>query len=97
MKEVINTYLPLKKIDKKELKMLAKPWITDGIRSSIKRRDKLLRKFINTKDEELYSTYKTLRNKIFSLTREGKNLHFQKYFTENCKDIRKTCQLRMSC
>ena len=39
---------------------------------------------------ELYATYKTLRNKIVSLTRVGKKLHFQKYFTENCKDIRKT-------
>ena len=94
MKVVINTYHPLKKLSKKELKIQVKPWITNGIRSSIKRRDKLLRKFIKTKDEvlkdESYSTYKTLRNKIVSLTRAGKKLHFQKYFTENCKDIRKT-------
>ena len=94
MKEVINTYLPLKRLSKKDFKIQAKPWITNGIRSSIKRRDKLLRKFIKTKDEvlkhELYATYKTLRNKIVSLTRAGKKLHFQKYFTENCKDIRKT-------
>ena len=92
---VINTFQPTCLIlSKKELKIQAKPWITNGIRSSINRRDKLLRLFIKTKDEvlkdELYSTYKTLRNKIVSLTRAGKKLHFQKYFTENCKDIRKT-------
>ena len=40
--------------------------------------------------DELYSTHKTLRNKIVSLTREGKKLIFQNYFAENCKDIRKT-------
>ena len=94
MKEVINTYLPLKRVSKKDLKIQAKSWITNGIRSSIKRRDKLLRKFIKIKDEvvehELYATYKTLRNKIVSLTSAGKKLHFQKYFTENCKDISKT-------
>ena len=39
---------------------------------------------------KLYATYKTLGNKIVSPTRAGKKLHFQKYFTENCKDIRKT-------
>ena len=87
MQEIINTYLPLKKLSKKELKIQAKPWTTNGIRSSIKRRDKLLRKFIKTKDEvlkdQLYSTYKTLSNKIDSLNRAGKKLHFQKYFTEN--------------
>jgi hypothetical protein len=76
------------------LKIQAKPWITNGIRSSIKRRDKILRKFIKTKDEllkeELYSKYKSLRNKIVSLIRTSKKLHFQQYFTENCNDIRKT-------
>ena len=40
--------------------------------------------------DELYSTYKSLRNKIVSHTRAGKKLHFQKYFTEYCKDIRNT-------
>ena len=88
MKEVSNTYLPLKRLSKKDLKIQAKPWITNGIRSSIKRRDKLSRKFVKTKDEvlkhELYATYNTLRNKIVSVTRAGKKLHFQKYFTENC-------------
>ena len=53
MKEVINTYLPLKKLSKKELKIQAEPWITNGIRSLIKRRDILLRKFIKTKNEVL--------------------------------------------
>ena len=38
MHEVINTYLPLKKLSKKRLKIQAKPWITNGITSSIKRR-----------------------------------------------------------
>ena len=38
MHEVINTYLPLKKLSRKELKIQAKPWITNGITSSIKRR-----------------------------------------------------------
>ena len=37
-----------------------------------------------------YIQHMTLRTKIVSLTRAGKKLHFQKYFTENCKGIRKT-------
>ena len=92
MKEIINTYLPLKRLSKKDLKIQAKPWITYGIRSSIKRQDKLLRKFIKTKDEvlkhELYATYKTLSD----YSGAGKKLHFQKYFMENCKDIRKNME-----
>ena len=52
MKEVINTYLPLKELSKKDLKIQAKPWITNGIRSSIKRRDK---KEIYQNKDELYA------------------------------------------
>ena len=93
--EIIDIHLPLKKLSKKELKIQAKPWITAGIRNSIKRRDKLLRKFIKSKDEgkikeDLYSKYKALRNKVVSLTRTSKKLHFQQYFAENSKDIKKT-------
>ena len=57
MKEVINTYLPLKELSKKELKIQAKPWITNGIRSSIKRRDK---KEIYQNKDELYSNIRHL-------------------------------------
>ena len=50
--------------------------------------------FINTSDlnrkNELHTEYKTLRNKIVSLTRKSKKLHFQNYFADNAKDIRKT-------
>ena len=71
-----------------------KPWITSGIRNSIKRRDKLLRKYIKAKDEtikeELHARYKNLRNRIVSMIRQSKKLHYQKYFTENANDIRKT-------
>ena len=42
--EIIENYAPLKKLSKKEIKIQAKPWITKGIRISIERRDKILRK-----------------------------------------------------
>ena len=67
--EVIDTYLPLIKLSKKELKIQVKPWITSKIRKSIKQCDKLLRKFIKTKNEELkeelYAKYKNIRNNCF--------------------------------
>ena len=91
--EVIDTHLPLIKLSKNELKIQAKPWITSGIRTPIKQCDKLLRKFINTLNEEskeeLYDKYKKIRNKIVSIIRASKKSHFQQYFIENCKDITK--------
>ena len=92
--EILDKYAPIKKLSKKELKGLSKPWITTGIRKSIKRRDKILNSYIkckdNTRKEELHSEYKTLRNRIVSLIKFSKKDHYRNFFVENSKDIRKT-------
>ncbi len=41
---VIDKYIPLKKLIKEDLKMRIKPWITNDICNSIKRREKLYKK-----------------------------------------------------
>ena len=92
--EIIDKHVPLKKMNKKDFKIQAKPWITPGIINSIKRRDKLLRLYIKTNDanrkEDLHSQYKYVRNQVVAIIRISKKLHYQNYFTENAKDIKKT-------
>ena len=94
IKEIIDKHVPLKKMNKKDFKIQAKPWITPGIINSIKRRDKLLRLYIKTNDvnrkEDLHSQYKFLRNQVVYIIRISKKLYYQNYFTENAKDIKKT-------
>ena len=86
--------MPWRKLNKKEIRLQTKPWITNGILNSIKRRDKLLRKYIEAKDptrkEELRTEYKTLRNRITYIICNSKKNHFQQYFAENCDNIRKS-------
>ena len=57
---LLDTYAPLKKINKYKLKFKSKPWITLGLQKSISVKNKLLTKFINKKDpilkEELFRT-----------------------------------------
>ena len=66
--EILDKHMPWKKLNRKQLRLQAKPWITTGILASIKRRDKLLRKWITAKDpirkEVIRTEYKTLRNRI---------------------------------
>ena len=94
IKEIIDKHVPLKKMNKKDFKIQAKPWITPGIINSIKRRDKLLRLYIKTNDinrkEDLHSQYKFLRNQVVYNIRISKKMYYQKFFTENAKDIKKT-------
>ena len=94
LNSIIDKYIPLKKITKKEIKLKCKPWITKGIRKSIQRREKLYKKFIKSKNQkskdEFHQNYKELRNHIVTIIRESKKLHFKKYFTENINNIQKT-------
>ena len=63
---IIDKHIPLRKLTKQEIKQHFKPWITLGIRNSIKRRDTLHRKFTETNDKDVKNDYlvkyKKLRN-----------------------------------
>ena len=89
---VLDKHMPWKKMNKKELKLEAKPWITPAILTSIKRRDSLLKKVIACPEGDrkklLHTQYKILRNKIVALIKLSKKNHYQEYFTKNSADIK---------
>ena len=77
---VIDNHLPLKKLSKRELK-------------SIKSRDKIFNKYINSKNhnkDQLHNEFKRYRNLIVKLTRQSRKNYYQSYFNDNFKNIRKT-------
>ena len=92
--EILDKHMPWRKLNKKELRLQLKPWLTQGILNSIKRRDKTLRKYIGASDpvlkEELHNQYRKLRNKITAIIRVSKKTHYKHYFAENCENIKKT-------
>ena len=47
---LLDTYPPLKRIDKNKLRFKSKLWITLGLQKSKSAKNKLLNKFINTKE-----------------------------------------------
>ena len=93
LNSLIDKYMPLKKLTKKEIKLKQKPWITKSIRKAIQRREKMYKKFIKAKDvvikEQYHQKYKELRNEIVKLCRESKLSYYQQYFTENVKNSKK--------
>ena len=50
---LLDTYAPLKRINKYKLKFKSKPWITLGLQKLISVKNKLLTNFINKKDPAL--------------------------------------------
>ena len=88
-----DLYLPAKKLTNKEFKLTTKPWITLGIRNSIKRKDQLYRKFIgmqnSTTRDDIHTEYKALKNRINSLIYHSKKNYYTKYFDQYSNNIKK--------
>lgn len=83
--KLMNKHAPLKKPSHRTIRNFSKPWITKGIRRSIKIKNKLL-------VEGDRNSYKFYRNKIANLIRLSKKLYFHNFFSENIKNIKKTWQ-----
>ena len=48
--EIINKHAPIRKLSRKEIKSLSKPWVTPGIKTSIRNKEKFYKRFIETRD-----------------------------------------------
>ena len=91
---LINKYLPLRKMTKKEIKQGYKPWISNEIIKLIQQRNKLHKQFINANNEEVkilfHTRYKSVRNQVVSICRQSKKEYYRNYFTENSHNLRNT-------
>lgn len=80
LESLFDKHAPLKTTSNKKLKQLQKPWITNGILKSIKKKNLLYGKFMKTKENEVYKMYKYYRDKINHLIRKSKFDYFSNYF-----------------
>ena len=73
---LIDKYIPLKKLTQKEFKRRHKPWINDEIINKIKIKNKSFKKYVKSSDiikkSRLKSEYNILKNEITLLTRNSK-------------------------
>ena len=94
MNILMDKYIPLKRLTKKELQEKYKPWITGGIKKSIKRREQIYKKFIRAKDPTTKAYYheqfKFLRTQIVNICRESKKQHYQQFFENNIHNLKNT-------
>ena len=71
-----------------------KPWIPNGILTSMAKRDIFYKDFVKEKDptkkERLGSIYRTYRNRIVSLLRTSKKDYHTAYFEEHKENMKKT-------
>ena len=93
IKCLLDKHVPLKKTSHSKKRSKSNPWITKGILTSIVKRDRLHHYFRKEKDPFLKSLYlenfKKYRNKIVSLCKLSKSNFFNKFFSDNQKNIGK--------
>ena len=91
---LLDTYAPLKRINKCKLKFKSKPWLTLGLQKSISVKNKLLTNYINKRypilKEELHTQYKIYKNLLFTLIKKSKQAYYDKYFERNWNKIKNT-------
>ena len=96
MNDLVDKHVPLEKVTQKEYKRKFKPWINDDILHKISNKNKIFKKYVKCKNIEdkrkLHEEYKILKNEITSLTRISKKSYYDKYFSKNKENLRKTWQ-----
>jgi len=65
-----------------------KPWITAGLRKSMKTRDQLYKKWLISRDMEFLNKFKYFRNKITSINKFYRDTFYQEVLT-NSKNSKK--------
>ena len=80
MSDSTNLCCPKKTMSRKQYKVSKSPWITTGILTSIKQKNKLYAKYIKTKNSIIFEEYKKYRNKVTHVKEAAKRNYFQMLF-----------------
>ena len=90
---LLDTYAPLSPLSKADQKRKLKPWITKGLLTSIKKKNKIYKKFCRAKNDQnkhtLHEEFKIYQNTILKLTKINKSKHYQTFFVNIRKTLKK--------
>ena len=81
-----NKSFPLKRLSRQRAK--DKPWITAGLKQSIKQKHLLYQKFVFGRTEENKVAYKTFKNKSRSVIRKAEADYYKEAFSSKSKSIK---------
>ena len=90
--DLYDTYFPKNQVKLKS-KDLQSPWITNGIRKSSKRKQRLYEKFLKNRNEKIEVQYKTYKKLFESIKKRSKKLHFSNLILKYKHNIKKTWEV----
>ena len=90
---VLNKHAPLRNMTRKEMKLNSKSWITKGLLTSIKTKNKFFRNYAKNNNQENKMNYKKYLNKLTPIKNLAKRMHYEKQIKENHQDLSKTWKI----
>ena len=90
VKSKIDKHAPLKKLTRKQRKLKCKPWITRGILTSIKRKQKLYISHFIKGDTDRQNVYKKYANKLTKIKFISKQMYYQDELNKSKNNAFKT-------
>ena len=88
LSNLVDKHFASIKMSKRQVKFRSKPWISSGIRKSLKIKNNFYKKFIKTKSVYYHTKFKLYRNKLNHLTRISKINYYKNYFRHNKSHIK---------
>ena len=91
--KIVNQHAPLRPLTKKEIKLNAKPWLSNGILKSIQTKNALFKKCYKKNDPVLIENYEKYSNKLTSIKRIAKQNYYAHMIQLNKNDLSKQWRL----
>ena len=89
----VNRHAPIKKITRKELKKMTKPWINNYIIKMISHKDRLFhQKKKNPRNIRIKCLYNIFRNRVTREIKKAKKEYYKNFFETNLCNMKKTWQ-----
>ena len=87
----LERHAPIKKLNKKQIKKMSKPWINKYILKLISKRDRLFQKRKeNPLNNEIKFIYNLFRNRVTREIKKSKKIYYKEYFESNLNNMKKT-------
>lgn len=94
IRETVDKHAPIKLASNKKMKRLRKPWITDGILKSIKKKQRMYyTHFFRCKNAQKVNSYKRYSNMLNRLKRESKRRYYTSHFIKCKNNLKATWKL----
>ena len=87
--KIVNQHAPLRTQTRKEIKLNAKPWLSNGILKSIQTKNALFKNCYKKNDPVLIENYKKYSNKLTSIKRIAKQNYYAHMIQLNKNDLSK--------